>query len=167
MLPRFSMVPVLCGGVICALATPIPAGAQDGGPTPQGSGALSSLRDRWISAYEAGDAEAMSNLYAERAVRMPYDAPSAKGRGAIVAEYRKQFGSRSLYPTIRLLPDDVMIENRTAIERGRYDEILTSGDGLTRIRERGKYVSIAERGSDGRWRYVISIFNRDGPPERN
>jgi len=145
------------------LTHPVDAQAQSLDGRARHVAELDGLRTTWVSAYEAGDAEAMWDLYSEQAVRMPYEAPALEGRRAIVDGYRDQFAARRLFPTIRLLPDDILIEDRTAIERGRYDELLSSRDGSMRLRERGKYVSIARLGADDRWRYAISIFNRDGP----
>lgn len=91
---------------------------------------------------------------------MPYDAPAVEGAAAIVAAYRASFEARRLFPEIEL----VEILGDTAIERGSYHEELTSSDGATRIVEIGKYVSVARRGAEGRWRYAISVFNRDVAP---
>jgi len=138
--------------------------AQDAAPPPESVLGLDHLRADWTAAYEAGDADAMVDLYVEDAVRMPYDAPAVEGREAIVAAYRASFAGRRLFPDIDLVALDVEVLGDTAIERGRYHEVLTSWDGSTRIVEDGKYVSVVRRGADGRWRYAISIFNRDAPP---
>lgn len=139
--------------------------------------ALDSLRAEWTAAYEAGDAAAMEDLYTPHAVRMPYDAPAVEGRDAIIDAYRAQFAARSLRPRIVLSPDDVLrLDNliverdelrtdHVAIERGRYDEQWSAPDGTVRIHELGKYVAVARRGPDSRWRFMVSIFNRDAAPE--
>ena len=134
------------------------------GPPPESVVGLDRLRADWTAAYETGDAEAMVELYVENAVRMPYDAPAVEGREAIVAAYRASFAGRRLFPEIDLVALDVEVLGDTAIERGSYHEVLTSRDGATRIVENGKYVSVARRGADDRWRYAISIFNRDAAP---
>jgi uncharacterized protein (TIGR02246 family) len=134
------------------------------GPPPESVVGLDRLRADWTAAYETGDAEAMVELYVENAVRMPYDAPAVEGREAIVAAYRASFAGRRLFPEVDLVALDVEVLGDTAIERGRYHEVLTSRDGVTRIVEDGKYVSVARRGADDRWRYAISIFNRDAAP---
>lgn len=125
---------------------------------------LAALRASWIDAYEASDTAGMADLYVADAVRMPYDAPAVEGRDAILAAYGVQFESRQLYPRIDLIPESVLVVGAIAIERGRYDETLTSRDKSVRIREIGKYVSVARLGDDGRWRFATSIFNRDAPP---
>ena len=152
------------------------ARTQDVAPPSESVVGLDRLRADWTAAYEAGDADAMVDLYVEDAVRMPYDAPAVEGREAIVAAYRASFAGRRLFPEIDLVALDVEVLGvlgfdrvslttfYTVIERGRYNEVLTSRDGSVRIIEDGKYVSVARRGEDGRWRYAISIFNRDASP---
>lgn len=122
---------------------------------------LEALRSAWVAAYETGDADAMGDLYTPDAVRMPYDAPAVQGRAGIVAAYRSNFANRRLRIRIELIPLGIEFAGELAVERGRYDEEWTTPEGEVRIRELGKYVSILRRGGDGRWRYAISIFNRD------
>lgn len=131
---------------------------------PADTAGLGRLRDDWTRAYEAGDADAMVDLYVPDAVRMPYDAPAVEGREAIVEAYRASFATRRLVPDIELVPVDVEVLGDAAIERGRYHEVLASADGAVRYVEDGKYVSVARRGIDGRWRFSISVFNRDAAP---
>ncbi|MBA3639112.1 MAG: nuclear transport factor 2 family protein [Acidobacteriota bacterium] len=90
--------------------------------------------------------------------------PAVAGRDSIVAAYGMEFERRRLFPRIALIPESVVVVGMIAIERGRYDETLASRDESLRVREIGKYVSVARRGDDGRWRLATSIFNRDAPP---
>ncbi len=125
---------------------------------------LRALRLAWTTAYEAGDTAAMAQLYTTDAVRMPYDAPSVVGRAAILEEYGRQFAARALRPDISLAPDDLVVVDGLAIERGSYDEMWLAPTGEVRFREVGKYVSILRRADDdGVWRYALTIFNRDAP----
>jgi hypothetical protein len=46
------------------------------------------------------------------------------------------------------------------------DSVGVASVAGARLREDGKYVTLMERDGSGRWRYVWSIFNRDGPARR-
>lgn len=131
-------------------------GAQD-------ASGLVALRSAYLAAYNHGDAAAMASLYVDSAVRMPYDAPAQHGRDAILAYYRNAFTARRFTPTLSFLVDHVLEQGDLAIERGRYREQQRLVTGAARV-EAGKYVSVAVRGGDGRWRYESSIFNRDSAP---
>lgn len=155
-------------GVVAAIAVaafldaPASVAAQES--VPDGVSALSRA---WVAAYEAGDVVAMEDLYAEDAVRMPYDAPAAEGRQAILAAYREQFASRSLRPRIELTSEEALLSGDLAIERGRYAETWVAADEAVQSEEHGKYVAVVRQGADGKWRYRIAMFNRDGVPRRN
>lgn len=155
---RSALTLIAIGGV-----APLPLFAQSGTAPPDTAG-LGRLRDAWTAAYQQGRADDMRDLYTEDAVRMPYDAPSVEGRTAIVAAYEAAFTGRGATPRIALSPVDVLDRDGVVVERGDYDEQWLGPDGTVRYSEIGKYVSIARRGDDGRWRYEISIFNRDAPP---
>lgn len=135
----------------------------DAGQEPPG---ITELRAAYVRAYDAGDASAMEDLYAADAVRMPYDAPEQDGRDAVLVYYRRAFSSRRLQPTLRLIAHAVETRGEIVMERGAYVEVLTPPSGGSSRTERGKYVTLARRGEDGRWRYVWSIFNRDAAPKR-
>lgn len=125
---------------------------------------LRELGAAWTAAYEAGDAASMEALYTDDAVRMPYDVPAVEGRRAIVDSYAEQFAGRALHPQIELTSVDATIIDDLAIERGRYEETWLSATGSVVMEEQGKFVSVSRRGADGRWRYQLSIFNRDAAP---
>lgn len=137
------------------------AGADVGQADRQG---LDELRSAYLAAYNAGDIEAMAEVYTPEAVRMPYDAPIQNGREAILDAYRQSFGSRRFTPTLTFTADRVRILGEIAIERGSYREELRAAGGGQGLLENGKYVVIARSDDDGTWRYETSIFNRDGRP---
>ena len=123
---------------------------------------LTKLRDEWSAAYNAGSIEPMRDMYTQNAVRMPYDALVQTGRDSVVSGYERSFANRTMTPLIRLEAAQVEIRGDIAIERGTYHEVLTPRAANARVLvERGKYVSLARRGEDGKWRFEWSIFNRD------
>jgi uncharacterized protein (TIGR02246 family) len=130
------------------------------------SAGVAKLRQEWVRAYSADDATAMEALYVRDAVRLPYDAPAQTGREAIISGYRASFATRAFTPSIVLQPIEIVWFGNRAVERGAYREILTPRNAGPRLLEEGKYVGLMERDGSGRWRYVWSIFNRDGLARR-
>jgi uncharacterized protein (TIGR02246 family) len=121
------------------------------------------LREQWTAAYQAGDSASMVMFYTPDAVRLPYDAPAQEGRNAIIAAYESSFRERTFVPEIELVPMNVRSLGGEVLERGRYREVLRPRGGGRALVEEGKYVSVARPAADGRWRYSLSIFNRDAP----
>lgn len=127
---------------------------------------LDQLREAWIDGYQRGDVDALADLYTADAVRMPYDAQTQTGREAVLQAYATSFATRTLVPRIAMRAHGQEGTGGWMSERGSYREVLRTPDGSLTLLEVGKYVSLARRGADGRWRYQWSIFNRDGPARR-
>ena len=120
---------------------------------------LDSVRVRYVSAYNAGNADALARFYTESAVRMPYDSPEQRGIAAIVSAYRNYFTRRRFDAKLELIPESVVVTADRALERGAYHETQTARDGSLR-REDGKYFVVATR-EGASWKYELSMFNRD------
>ncbi len=133
-------------------------------PTPAVRIQLDELRARYSTAYDQGDAEAIGTLYADSAIRMPYDAVAQRGRQAIVAAARESFSRRRFAPVLTLAPDDLILRGDVAVERGAYHELQRFNSGGA-AREDGKYIFVAVSRA-GAWVYLWSTFNRDSAAHR-
>jgi hypothetical protein len=101
----------------------------------------------------------MTGLYTDDATRTPYDAQQEEGRAAVLAGYAAAFSRRQYDRAITL-----------SAEEGRGAGPLPGGAAVEKrppkLLEEGNYVTLAERGGDGVWRYRWSIFNRDALARR-
>ncbi|HKY60439.1 MAG TPA: SgcJ/EcaC family oxidoreductase [Gemmatimonadota bacterium] len=111
---------------------------------------------QWAAAANAGDAEALTNLYADDATIYAPDTPPISGRDAI-HEFFTQMVSEGPYP-ITLTTNDVIIpeSGEIAIERGAFEDASGSG----------KYVAIY-RNIDGSWKLIADTWNNNGPGAAN
>lgn len=114
--------------------------------------AVGNVTQQWAAAANAGDAEALTNLYADDARLYPPDAPPITGRDAIHA-YFTQMLSEGPY-TVTLTTNDVIIpeSGEIAIELGSSED--PSGSG--------KYVSVYQN-IDGSWKVISDTWNTNGP----
>lgn len=109
----------------------------------------------WEEALNAGDADALAELYATDARILPPNGKIQTGRDAARAE----FGA---------MIDAGLGGKLTSLEAGVSGDIgynvgtytLTAGDDVV---DNGKYVEIWRRGKDGQWRYANDIWNSDLP----
>ena len=101
---------------------------------------------------QAGDAEALTNLYADDATIYAPDTPPITGRDAIHSFFTEMV-SEGPYPTT-LTTNDVIIpeSGEIAIELGSFED-ATGG---------GKYVGV-HRNVDGGWKLVVDTWNNNGP----
>ena len=103
----------------------------------------------------------VSGFYAEGAVLMPPNHPAVEGRANIQAFLQ---GSMDQGATgIRLETIKYDIEGSLAYAQGKYALTLETPDGTT-VEDIGKYVVTYRQQTDGGWKVVTDIFNRDNPP---
>ncbi len=124
--------------------------------TDQDAAAIRTVFDTSARLLEAGDFPAWSELWAEDAVMMPPNNPSAKGRAAILA-----FGEA--YPEIRAISfTDVRIEGTGDLAVGTSAFSMTIvPQGAGEIQDTGKQLVVFRKQSDGKWLASTCMFNSD------
>jgi uncharacterized protein (TIGR02246 family) len=121
--------------------------------------ALSAVRERYMDAYNRGDAEAIAALHTAGSVSMPAGHPSVSGRDSIRQLMQESLSRAPAGFRFEFQPIELRIADDWAAERG-----VTKGVGPI---PSGKYVMLYQRESDGCWRIAWTITNSDPPtPER-
>jgi uncharacterized protein (TIGR02246 family) len=111
---------------------------------------------QWAAAASAGDAEALTNLYAADATIHAPDTPPVTGRDAIHAFFTEMV-SEGPY-AITLTTNEVIIpeSGELAIELGSFEDASGSG----------KYVGVYKN-IDGSWKLIADTWNTNGPGAAN
>ena len=128
--------------------------------TSKDEAAIRAINPAWVKAYNAGDAKAISGLYAEQAVLLPPGAPAAKGNAAIQAYLAKDMAeSAKAGFTFSLdAKTDVGTSGDLGWESGTYAVKAKSGAPV----EIGKYLTVYKK-SDGKWLIIRDTWNSDAP----
>ena len=157
MKPITKVAAVLC--TILALAVfSIESSAAD---SAKETVALQAVDQNWAKAYNAGNADAVANLYDEQAVLLPPNAPAAKGRAAIKAFFAKDTAeSQKAGVAIILGPNP---SGGVSGELGWQSGTYAIKDKTGKTVETGKYLSVSRK-KDGKWLYVRDTWNADGAP---
>ena len=124
----------------------------------------SAIRDgsrAWATAYNAGDADGVANLYTEDAVLMPPGTPAKYGRAAIrefiVAD---SAAAKTAGVTLSIEHgDSVGISGDLAWHAGPY----TVHDASGAVVDSGSYVEALQK-VEGKWLTVRDIYNSDKAP---
>jgi ketosteroid isomerase-like protein len=121
--------------------------------------ALNDLRDTYVQAVLAGDADAAAAMYADNAIVMPADAPAIEGRAAIRAYEAEEAAPQDFTLT------SVEIDGRggLAYDRGTWSWTGVVVDTAEAVTLTGKYVSISRKQADGSWLVTVDIWNADAP----
>lgn len=137
--------------------------AQASAITPDDDEYLRMAAQEWDSLFDAQDAPALTALYDEHSVSMPFDSPDILGRVALqgsllsfFAEYRG---------THRTDVKELLMNDDWCIERAEY--LLTYSPRSApqdTIRESGRHV-VCRKKLNGQWLITWEIWNTNRPAE--
>jgi ketosteroid isomerase-like protein len=136
--------------------------------------AIRTVNINWGKAYNGGDAKAVTALYADDAVLLPPDAPSARGKAEILDFYTKDIADTKAQGAELVLacePGD-----RSPAPCKSQTEVAVSGDmgwevGYMKVIvkgvvvETGKWLSVMRK-KDGKWQLLRDTWNTDTPPTK-
>lgn len=123
-----------------------------------GERVIDETRAAFVSALRHGDAKAASALYADDAMLLPPSAELLHGREAIEAYWKT--GVEAGISDVELEALELGRQEGIAYEVGRYVLRLQPADGEPVV-DRGKYVLVHKRGTDGAWRRAVEMFSPD------
>jgi uncharacterized protein (TIGR02246 family) len=124
--------------------------------------AVNKLRDDFLAAFNANDAEKVGQLYVETAVVMEPGTPTVQGRAAII-EHNKMFFDQNM-SKITLNPRATSVSGDLAFDEGTYVmEITPKAAGQKPMMAEGRYLVVLQRGADG-WKVIEDISNSVAPP---
>ena len=116
-------------------------------------GAIEATVDRYVAASNEGDAEALTELYAEDAVLLPPDHEPIHGRQAIGEFWHQGTDAGLEVSTLRL-----EVDGNVAYLIGRYRLPPTEQEEA----DSGQYVLCLKRQTDGTWKLTADIWNGSG-----
>jgi ketosteroid isomerase-like protein len=120
--------------------------------------AIEITAQRYMMHFNAGNADSVAAIYAERGRIMWPNGLAAVGRDSIAARLRA-IGAGM--PVLSLRTEDVAASGPLAVERGRYTMTRTSPGG-GQLADSGKYLMRWHR-TDAEWLIVDNIWNSDLP----
>ena len=116
------------------------------------------LSDNFSKNVVRQDFQGLASLYTEDAVLMPPGQAAVSGRSDI-RKFMEAFPPTSKF---EFQIDDVDGYEDLAYVRGRYFMVLTPKGAPGPVEDRGKFVELRRKQSDGSWLMAVDIFNSDG-----
>ena len=116
---------------------------------------IRSAGQRFISAFNAGNADAVAGFYADDAVLLLPNSPIARGATAIRDVTR---GMASMHPSLDFSPDRIAQQGDMAYEVGHYTMTMAGN------RDQGDYVAVWRRQPNGDWKMVADSVVSSMPP---
>jgi uncharacterized protein (TIGR02246 family) len=115
---------------------------------------------RFTEAFNRGDAAALAAMYDTGAVVLAPNAPPMRGRQNIEALWAG--GRQQGFRTLNLVVNSVEVIGNHAIELGSYTLVIQPA-GQGEMTDRGKYMVLWKRQSDGSWKLYRDMFNTSMP----
>ena len=138
-------------------AAPAAAPVVDVGAVRQ---AIERANSAFADAVQRGDSAGIVANYADDAMMMMGGTPAWRGRSEIAANAPKTFKSA----TVKLTTNGVDVGGDYAIETGSY-ELTAAPPGGKPVTDKGKYVTVWKKQSDGTWKIYRDIANTDVAPK--
>jgi ketosteroid isomerase-like protein len=124
--------------------------------------ALRDLDAQWSSAAGAKDFGKTVSFYSADAIVMPPNAPAATSKEAIRRVWQDLLASPALVISWKTTKVEVAKSGDLACLSGTYELTMNDASGKP-INDRGKYVEVWEKQSDGKWKCGTDIWNSDLP----
>ena len=137
------------------------ANRQAPADTSADEAAVRAINPQWFTAYNAGDAAAVTALYADDAVLSVPGLAPARGTGAIRAAYDTDVAAAAA-AGVTFTPGpnpEFSVSRDLAYEWNTYTVVDKAGATV----DKGKYLTVYGK-RDGKWAIVSDIWNSDTPP---
>jgi ketosteroid isomerase-like protein len=129
------------------------------------SGELASLIREGIQAFceffKASQFDKMAQFYSPDTTLMLPHRPAIRGADSLPAVFSEL--KRAGLGDWRIEPNRIEQFGDTALEYGTYSFLMRQQNG-TDVAERGKYLVVWRRQTDGRWLIHADVANSDSPP---
>lgn len=116
---------------------------------------IEAREQEWLASFNGGDASGVAAIYTENARLMPPNAEIIEGRGAIEGFVKEfvQTGAKLSFEILTVHESPSVCANV-----GLYTMDIPGAP-----QDRGKYIEVWTRESDGSWRLADDIFNSSLP----
>ena len=124
--------------------------------------ALRDLDAQWSAAAGAKDLEKTISFYSENALVLPTNAPAATTKEAIRNTWKDLLASPGVAISWKTTKVEVAKSGDIAYTTGTYELTVNDASGKP-INDRGKYVEVWKKQTDGKWKVAVDIWNSDLP----
>jgi uncharacterized protein (TIGR02246 family) len=126
--------------------------------------ALKNLEIRWNQDFAAKDADMIASYYVDDAVLMGPGAVPSIGKDAILATAKQMVADPALSLKFQAAKVVVSKSGDLAYTQGSYTMTMTNPMTHKPMDDRGSYVTVYRKGTDGKWKAVSDIATSEVPP---
>ena len=127
--------------------------------------AIEASKQTLVAAFKAGDGAAAAAVYAPDALVMPPNEATMQGADGISQGLAGMFQQVAM-PAMTMTIADLTVSGDYAFENGTYEwTIQPKAAGAPAMNDKGKYLSVWQKQSDGSWKLLRDIWNTDTPAQ--
>ena len=124
--------------------------------------ALGELDTKWSDAAAAKDLDKVVAYYAANALVLPANAPAATTKEAIRATWKDLLTAPGNKISWKPFKIEAAQSGELAYITGTYQLTMQDAKGKP-TNEKGKYVEVLKKQTDGSWKVIVDIWNSDLP----
>lgn len=124
---------------------------------------VQSLLDKSAADMTAGVIDTTMAQYADDPYSLPNNGPLLHGKAAIKDYFAKMMAMGMTFKSVKFTNVDVTAAGKYVHDIGTY-EMAMEMPGMGSMTDKGKYVTIYERGSDGKLKIKYETWNNDTMP---
>ncbi len=139
----------------------VPQSTDSGGADAQ---TLRNNETQWNREYESKDLDKLVSHYADDAVLMSPGTPPAHGKAAIRSALKEMISDPAI--SLRFEAQRVVVAKGgdMAYTEGSYTLTMTNPATRKPINDKGSYVTVYQKQTDGSWKAVSDIATSETPP---
>lgn len=126
--------------------------------------AIRDLETAQLQGFAAKDVDKLAAFYADDASALFPDAPVINGIAAIKTAFKPFLADKNFTNTFASDKVDVAKSGDLGYSQGAYTMTFTDPKTKKVLTEKGKYVTVFQKQTDGGWKAVADIINEDAPP---
>jgi ketosteroid isomerase-like protein len=124
--------------------------------------ALRDLNEQWSKAAGAKDVDKTVSYYADGAIVMPPNGPSATTKEAIRTLWKDLLANPGAAISWKTTKVEVAQSGDLGYTSGAYEFTMNDATGKA-VPDHGKYLEVWKKQADGKWKCVMDIWNSDLP----
>jgi ketosteroid isomerase-like protein len=125
--------------------------------------AIKSTEEQWNKEYQNKDVDAVCAHYADNATLMAPGMPATMGKEAICASLKQMVGDSAFALTFQERRVEVSKSGDLGFSEGSYKMTMTDPTTKKTIDDKGSYVTVYRKQSDGTWKAVSDIATSELP----
>jgi uncharacterized protein (TIGR02246 family) len=135
-------------------------------PADTSAADLKAIKDgeiAWSADFASKDPDKIVSHYADDATLMKPDTPIVMGKDAIRKAVAQMYADKNLAVSFTTTTAQVAKSGDLAYTQGTYSMTRTNPKTKKVVEEKGKYLTVYKKQSDGTWKAIEDIDNADAP----